>query len=270
VIDEFHHAEAATYRRILDHLRPLELLGLTATPERADGVDVRSFFDNRTAYELPLWEALAADLLVPFHYFGVADDVDLSAVEWKRGAYDIEGLDQLYTGNDARAVKVLRELRDKVTDVGRMRALGFCVSVAHAQYMARVFREAGIPSLAVFGMTSARERAAAIDGLRRGNVNALLAADLFNEGLDIPEVDTVLFLRPTQSATIFLQQLGRGPAPGTRQSGADGARLHRPAPPRVPLRRPLPRPHRNRTADTRARHRARLPVLAVRLADRAR
>jgi superfamily II DNA or RNA helicase/HKD family nuclease len=210
VIDEFHHAEAATYRRILDHLRPLELLGLTATPERADGVDVRSFFDNRTAYELPLWEALAADLLVPFHYFGVADDVDLSAVEWKRGAYDIEGLDQLYTGNDARAVKVLRELRDKVTDVGRMRALGFCVSVAHAQYMARVFREAGISSIAVSGLTSARERAAAIDGLRRGEVNALLAADLFNEGLDIPEVDTVLFLRPTQSATVFLQQLGRG------------------------------------------------------------
>jgi superfamily II DNA or RNA helicase/HKD family nuclease len=210
VIDEFHHAEAATYRRILDHLRPQELLGLTATPERADGVDVRSFFDNRTAYELPLWEALAADLLVPFHYFGVADDVDLSAVEWKRGAYDIEGLDRLYTGNDARAAKVLRELRDKITDVGRMRALGFCVSVAHAQYMARVLREAGIPSLAVSGMTSATERAAAVNRLRRGEMNALFAAELFNEGLDIPEVDTVLFLRPTQSATVFLQQLGRG------------------------------------------------------------
>jgi superfamily II DNA or RNA helicase len=143
VIDEFHHAEAPTYRRLLDHLRPKELLGLTATPERADGIDVRSFFDDRTAYELPLWDALAADLLVPFHYFGVADDVDLSGVEWKRGAYDVEGLDRLYTGNDARAAKVLRELRDKVTDAGRMRALGFCVSVAHAEYMARV---SGTPS----------------------------------------------------------------------------------------------------------------------------
>jgi superfamily II DNA or RNA helicase len=210
VIDEFHHAEAPTYRRILDHLRPVELLGLTATPERADGVDVRSFFDDRTAYELPLWDALAADLLVPFHYFGVSDDVDLSRVEWKRGFYDVETLDNLYTGNDARAAKVLRELRDKVTDAARMRALGFCVSVAHAQYMARVFGEAGIAALAVSGKTRPDQRAAAIDQLRRGEVSVLFAADLFNEGLDIPEVDTVLLLRPTQSATIFLQQLGRG------------------------------------------------------------
>jgi superfamily II DNA or RNA helicase len=210
VIDEFHHAEAPTYRRLLDHLRPKELLGLTATPERADGMDVRSFFGDRTAYELPLWDALAADLLVPFHYFGVADDVDLSGVQWKRGAYDVEGLDRLYTGNDARAAKVLRELRDKVTDAGRMRALGFCVSVAHAEYMARKFRDAGLPALAVSGMTRPDERARAIEQLRRGEVTTLFAADLFNEGLDIPEVDTVLFLRPTQSATIFLQQLGRG------------------------------------------------------------
>ncbi|HEX6197331.1 MAG TPA: DUF3427 domain-containing protein [Jiangellaceae bacterium] len=210
VIDEFHHAEAPTYRRLLDHLRPVELLGLTATPERADGVDVRSFFDDRTAYELPLWDALAADLLVPFHYFGVADGVDLSRIEWRRGFYDVEKLDRLYTGNDARAAKVLRELRDKVTDVARMRALGFCVSVAHANYMARVFRDAGIPALAVSGTTRPDERSAAIEQLRRGEVSVLFAADLFNEGLDIPEVDTVLLLRPTQSATIFLQQLGRG------------------------------------------------------------
>jgi len=167
VIDEFHHAEAPTYRRLLDHLRPQELLGLIATPERADGIDVRSFFDDRTAYEPPLWDALAADLLVPFHYFGVAHDVDLSGVEWKRGAYDVEGLDRLYTGNDARAAKVLRELRDKVTDAGRMRALGFCVSVAHAEYMARVFREAKLPALAVSGTTSRpTPRCADRDGAR--------------------------------------------------------------------------------------------------------
>lgn len=210
VVDEFHHAEAATYRRLLDHLRPRQLLGLTATPERSDGVDVRAFFDNRSAYELPLWEALSADLLVPFHYFGVADDVDLEGVEWKRGTYDVAGLDRLYTGNDARAAKVLNELRDKVTDVRRMCALGFCVSVAHAEYMARVFREAGIPALSVSGGSRADERERAVADLRRGDVNVLFAADLFNEGLDIPEVDTVLLLRPTQSATVFLQQLGRG------------------------------------------------------------
>lgn len=210
VIDEFHHAEAPTYRRLLDHLKPVELLGLTATPERTDGVDVRSFFDGRTAYELRLWTALAADLLVPFHYFGVHDDVDLSGLEWKRGAYDVAGLERVYTGNDSRAAKVLTELRDKVTDVRQMRALGFCVSVAHAEYMARVFREAGIPALAVSGQTRDDERAAALDKLRRREVSALFAADLFNEGLDVPEVDTVLLLRPTQSATVFLQQLGRG------------------------------------------------------------
>ncbi len=210
VIDEFHHAQATTYRRLLDHLQPRELLGLTATPERGDGIDVRAFFDGRTAYEQRLWDALSDDLLVPFHYFGIADDVDLSGIEWKRGNYDWAGLDRVYTGNDARAAKVLRELRDKVTDVGRMRALGFCVSVAHAEYMARVFTEAGVPALAVSGETRDEQRARALADLRQRRVNALFAADLFNEGLDVPEVDTVLFLRPTASATVFLQQLGRG------------------------------------------------------------
>lgn len=210
VVDEFHHAEAATYRRLLDHVRPRELLGLTATPERADGVDVRSFFGNRTAFEQRLWDALADDLLVPFHYFGVADDVDLRGIEWKRGTYDRAGLDQVYTGNDARALKILRELKDKVTDVHRMRALGFCVSVAHAEYMARVFNQAGIPARAVSGETSDSAREAALEDLRQLRLNVLFAADLFNEGLDIPQVDTALFLRPTQSATLFLQQLGRG------------------------------------------------------------
>ncbi|MFP5071110.1 DUF3427 domain-containing protein [Pseudonocardia nantongensis] len=211
VIDEFHHAEAATYRRLLDHLRPAELLGLTATPERSDGIDVRErYFDGRAAAELRLWDALSADLLVPFHYFGVADDVDLSGVEWKRGSYDVTTLDNLYTGNDARAHKIIRETRAKVSDVTGMRALGFCVSVAHAEYMARVFTDAGIPSETVTGQTSREDRDGALRRLRAGEVNCLFAVDVFNEGLDVPEVDTVLLLRPTQSATVFLQQLGRG------------------------------------------------------------
>src|SRR5680860_828727 len=210
VIDEFHHAEAATYRRILDHLRPQELLGLTATPERADGVDVRTFFDNRTAAELRLWEALGQDLLCPFHYFGIADGTDLRGVEWSRGRYDESALSNVYTGNDARAAIVLKALRGKVTDLGSMRALGFCVSVAHAEYMATVFARAGIPARAVSGRTAAADRDRALEELRGRQVNVLFAADLFNEGLDLPNVDTVLFLRPTESATIFLQQLGRG------------------------------------------------------------
>ncbi|MBW0101952.1 DUF3427 domain-containing protein [Pseudonocardia sp. KRD291] len=210
VVDEFHHAEAATYQRLLAHLRPVELLGLTATPERADGADVRDRFGGRSAFELRLWDALSADLLVPFHYFGIADDVDLRGVEWKAGRYDEAALDGLYTGNDARAAKIVRETRDKVTDVTRMRALGFCVSVAHAEYMAGVFTRAGIPSAAVSGRTRQVDRDEALRRLRDGELNALFAVDVFNEGLDVPQVDTVLMLRPTQSATVFLQQLGRG------------------------------------------------------------
>jgi superfamily II DNA or RNA helicase/HKD family nuclease len=210
VIDEFHHAEARTYRRILDHLTPRELLGLTATPERADGTDVRSFFDGRTAVELRLWDALGADLLCPFHYFAVADGTDLRAITWSRGRYDEAELSGLLTGNDARVRIVLRELRDKVADISSMRALGFCVSVAHADYMARKFEEAGIPARAISGNTRPGEREATLTDLRSGAINAVFAVDVLNEGLDVPDVDTILMLRPTESATIFLQQLGRG------------------------------------------------------------
>lgn len=211
VIDEFHHAMAPTYRRLLGHLKPQQLLGLTATPERGDGVDVaKQFFDGRTASELRLWDALDADLLVPFHYFGVSDDVDLTQLEWKRGNYDTTQLSALYTGNDARAAKVIRELRDKVTSTDQMRAIGFCVSVQHARYMAEVFDRAGIASVAVDGTTDNADREEALRRLGKREINCIFTVDLFNEGLDLPQVDTILLLRPTQSATIFLQQLGRG------------------------------------------------------------
>ncbi|WP_267895227.1 DUF3427 domain-containing protein [Arthrobacter sp. PGP41] len=211
VIDEFHHAMAPTYRRLLDHLKPQQLLGLTATPERGDGVDVaKQFFDGRTASELRLWDALDADLLVPFHYFGVSDDVDLSQLEWKRGNYDTTQLSALYTGNDARAAKIIRELRDKATSTDQMRAIGFCVSVQHAHYMAEVFNRAGIASVAVDGTTDNADREEALRRLGKRDINCIFAVDLFNEGLDLPQVDTILLLRPTQSATVFLQQLGRG------------------------------------------------------------
>lgn len=210
VVDEFHHAQAVTYRRLIKHLQPRELLGLTATPERADGLDVREFFGGRTAVELRLWDALGADLLCPFHYFAVADNTDLRSIGWRRGRYDEHELENLYTGNDARAALVLTQLRDKVLDPGGMRALGFCVGVDHARFMASAFTRAGIPAQAVSGDTPTAEREQALRGLRDRKVNVLFAADLFNEGLDLPDVDTVLFLRPTESATVFLQQLGRG------------------------------------------------------------
>ncbi len=210
VIDEFHHAEASTYRRLLDHLQPEELLGLTATPERGDGVDVRALFDGRIAAELRLWDALGADLLCPFHYFAVADNVDLRSVSWTRGRYDEDELANLYTGNHARAAIVLTQLRDKVLDPGGMRALGFCVSTDHAKFMTQVFNDAGLVARTVLGETSQVDREQALRDLRSGDVQILFTVDVFNEGLDVPDVDTVLFLRPTESATIFLQQLGRG------------------------------------------------------------
>ena len=210
VVDEFHHAEAPTYSRLLDHLRPRVLLGLTATPERTDGRDVRRWFDGRFAAELRLWEAVDRGLLCPFQYFGVADDTDLSAVQWRRGGYATEELERVYTGDDARVRKVVQALRNTVADLASMRALGFCVSVAHAEYMSRRFNDHGIAAIAVSGETAPDVRADALRALRDRRLNIVFAVDLFNEGVDVPELDTVLFLRPTESATVFLQQLGRG------------------------------------------------------------
>ncbi|HET6355106.1 DUF3427 domain-containing protein [Streptomyces sp.] len=211
VIDEFHHGVSPTYRKIIDHFAPLELLGLTATPERMDGRNVQDeFFDGRIAAELRLWEALENDLLSPFHYFGVTDNTDMSAITWKRGSYDASALSNLFTGNDARARLVVQAVMDKVTDPGTMRALGFCVSVVHARFMADFFRRAGLNAVALSGETPGVERKAALEALKSGELQVIFSVDLFNEGVDIPNVDTLLLLRPTSSATVFLQQLGRG------------------------------------------------------------
>jgi superfamily II DNA or RNA helicase/HKD family nuclease len=210
VVDEFHHAEAATYRRLLDHLDPRVLVGMTATPERTDGLDVKRWFDGRFAFEMRLWDALDQRLLSPFQYFGIADDTDLAAVTWRRGGYVTSELSNVYTGDDARVAKVLRTVRDLIADPSRMRALGFCVSIEHAEFMARRCREAGIAAVAVTGETAAGERERSLLRLKAGELQVLFTVDLFNEGVDVPEIDTVLLLRPTESATVFLQQLGRG------------------------------------------------------------
>lgn len=210
IVDEFHHAAADTYKALLNHLQPKVLLGLTATPERSDGQSVAEWFGGRYAVDLRLWDAIDRSLLVPFHYFGIADDVDLSGLSWSRGGYHLTDLEKLYTGNDARVAKVLQAVTDKIGDPRDMRALGFCVSVAHAEYMARRFSQAGIPSVAVSASTPSNLRQQALRDLRDKEINAVFAVDLFNEGIDVPQIDTVLFLRPTESATVFLQQLGRG------------------------------------------------------------
>lgn len=214
VVDEFHHAAARTYARLLEHLNPRQLLGLTATPERGDGEDILHHFGGRTATELRLWEALDRGLLAPFQYFGVHDGTDLTRLGWRRGrGYDPDQLNDVYTGDDARVAIILRQLTRIVADVGHMRALGFCVSVDHARFMARRFREAGIAAHALAADTATDQRRQALEDLRDGRVAIVFAVDLLNEGVDIPAVDTILFLRPTDSATIFLQQLGRGLRP---------------------------------------------------------
>ncbi|MFD8084052.1 DUF3427 domain-containing protein [Kitasatospora sp. NPDC059722] len=211
VIDEFHHAAADTYRAIIEHFTPREFLGLTATPERADGVRVQDeFFEGRVAAELRLWQALADGLLSPFHYFGVHDNTDLRGVGWRQGSYDRAELTRLLTRSNTQAHHVLNAVQDKVSDPFNMRALGFCVSVRHAQYMADAFNAAGLNALSLSGETPSAEREKALKRLESGDVQVLFSVDLFNEGLDIPSVDTLLLLRPTSSATIFLQQLGRG------------------------------------------------------------
>ena len=210
VVDEFHHAAAPSYTRILDHLRPKELLGLTATPERSDGLPVLHWFDDRIAAELRLWDAIEQQHLSPFVYYGIHDGLDLRQIPWRRGTgYDVAALSDVYTSSDAWARLVVQQVTDHA-DVVTMRALGFCVSVEHAHFMARHFSRHGIPSIAVSGETPAADRQRALRDLASGAVRVVFSVDLFNEGVDVPAVDTVLMLRPTESPTLFLQQLGRG------------------------------------------------------------
>lgn len=210
VVDEFHHAAAATYNRLLEHLRPNELLGLTATPERLDGQDVTVWFDGRIAVELRLWEAIDQGFLVPFQYFGVADGTDLRDVTWRRGGYAINALSNLLSNDDARIGKLLSAIRRIVLDVGSMKALGFCVSKEHARYMAERFTAAGLASAALTGDDRAEVRDTALRDLSAGRLRCVFSVEVLGEGVDVPDVNTILLLRPTQSATVFSQQLGRG------------------------------------------------------------
>ena len=217
VVDEFHHAAAPSYEALLARLQPRELLGLTATPERADGLDVLRYFDGRIAAELRVWDAIDQHYLSPFDYFGIHDGMDLRNVPWKRGrGYDVAELTNVLTADHAWARRVLEQVRRKVSDPSQMRALGFCVSIDHARFMAARFREAGLPAVAIWGDSPRDERRSALRDLDAGQVRIVFTVDLFNEGVDLPTVDTLLLLRPTDSPTLFLQQLGRGlrKAPG--------------------------------------------------------
>lgn len=219
VVDEFHHAAASTYRRLLEHLEPRELLGLTATPERADGLPILPWFGDRIAAELRLWDAIEQHRLAPFAYYGIHDGLDLRDVPWRRGrGYDVAALSDVYTSNDAWARLVYQQLDDHVDDLATIRCLGFCVSVEHARFMARAFDALGVAAVALSGESVDSERQAALRDLAAGRIRVIFSVDLFNEGVDIPAVDTILMLRPTESPTLFLQQLGRGLRKGPDKS----------------------------------------------------
>ena len=210
VVDEFHHAAAPSYQRLLSFVQPNILLGLTATPERMDDLDVVSFFDNRIAAEIRLPDAINRKLLCPFQYFGVTDAVDFSAIRWQRGGYDRQELENRLTGNDLRANLVIDKSREILLSVSEARGLGFCVSVRHAEFMSQIFNKAGIPSVALSAESSRELRQSVQRKLIAREINFIFVVDLYNEGVDIPEIDTILLLRPTESLTVFLQQLGRG------------------------------------------------------------
>ena len=210
VIDEAHHSQADSYRKLFEHFTPKILMGLTATPERMDGRLLTPDFGGHISAEIRLPQALQAGLLTPFQYLCITDNVDLSSDDlWNGQKYNIERLDSVLC-NDERAENIVNALRRYLNDEYNCRALCFCVNKHHADYMAERLRIYGFKAKSLTSDTPKEERRIVTEQLRNGNINYLCVVDIFNEGVDIPEVDTVLFLRPTDSLTVFLQQLGRG------------------------------------------------------------
>ena len=211
VIDEFHHSEAKSYRRVLEWFRPRFLLGLTATPERMDGRDVLRHCDYDVAYESRLFDAIEKRWLVPFQYFAIYDTSDYTHIRWTGTGYDEKELEDLLS-NDTRAQLVVRNLKLFYPSTGKIKALAFCSSKNHARFMSHAFNQLGVPSLCLLGEDPAEAREKAVQRLQdeEDELQVICSVDVFGEGVDIPSVSHVLFLRPTQSFTVFLQQLGRG------------------------------------------------------------
>ena len=214
VLDETHHASAESYQPLFSHYKPKVFLGLTATPERSDGISVERYFDNHISAEIRLPEAIEMKLLSPFQYFGITDSVDLKNIIWKRGGYDDNELDRLYVSDvrsaGQRASLIVASVRKYIADMEHTKGLGFCVSIEHAKFMAESFNRAGISSRYLTSFSPDDLRKNAKEMLRTGEIKFIFVVDIYNEGVDIPEVNTVLFLRPTKSLTVFIQQLGRG------------------------------------------------------------
>ena len=210
VIDEFHHAAANSYQELLAYYQPGILLGLTATPDRMDGKDILKYFDGRTASKMLLGEAIDRNLLSTFQYFGITDEIDYRKCKWTRGRYDTSELEKIYTADIKRCALVLNSVQKYVADMNDVKGLGFCVSVAHADFMATYFNSHGVPAISLSAKSMDDIRDDAKQDLISGKIKFIFVVDLYNEGVDIPQVNTILFLRPTESATVFLQQLGRG------------------------------------------------------------
>lgn len=209
ILDEAHHGPASSYRPFLNYFQPKVLLGLTATPERMDNENILEDFCNRIAAEIRLPEALNKKLLSPFQYFGITDSIDLTNVKWEKGKYVASELTSLYTKNNIRVGEIISNLDKYTNDINDVRAIGFCVTIEHASFMAEKFNLAGLKAECLTAKNSS-ERDRIREQFKKKEFNYLFVVDIFNEGVDIPEIDTVLFLRPTESLTVFLQQLGRG------------------------------------------------------------
>jgi len=205
VVDEFHHAEARTYRRLIDYFKPKFLLGLTATPERTDGADLLALCDNNLVYRCDVPEGIRKELLCPFRYYGVPDTVDYRNIPWRNKRFDEAELTKA-VATQARAMNALEQYRAR----GGTRTLAFCVSQKHADFMASFLMEHGIAAAAVHAGATSQPRAESLERLKSGSLSVICAVDMFNEGVDVPELDTVMMLRPTESRIVWLQQFGRG------------------------------------------------------------
>jgi superfamily II DNA or RNA helicase len=205
VVDEFHHAAAATYRRVIARLRPKFLLGLTATPDRGDGADLLALCQENLVFQRGIAEGIAAGQLCPFRYFGVPDGIDYANIPWRNARFDIDALTAA-VATQARARNALEQFRQR----GGTRCIAFCCSQLHADFMAEFFRREGIAAAAVHSGPGSAPRASSLQRLQAGELRVLFAVDMFNEGVDVPLVDTVMMLRPTESPIIWMQQLGRG------------------------------------------------------------
>lgn len=213
IVDEAHHLPANTFDQFVNLVRPKVLLGLTATPERTDGKNLNTYFDARPdgspAVSLRLWDALDQQLLAPFEYYATADETDLSQIQWNRSE-ETSQLDALISSNEMRSRLIINALQQYVADLNRLKGIAFCVSVRHAQFMANWFEKSGLPACSLTGANTQVQREDAIRDLQSGKIKLICTCDLFNEGVDIPEINTLLLLRPTQSPVIFQQQIGRG------------------------------------------------------------